>query len=222
MDKGVSVGLFRYLTCLQRRGIAGMSSADRRNGSRCDVAVKPTSGESAADQKNTVWRQRLSGGEPDVQLQTLAEIDRASEVRGISDLVIRLAGSRDDAVRAAAAQALESSILPSLVELPVLVTLLADRSDGEISYWAATLLGRLGQEAVDAAPALCEFLTSSSFLAARERAVSALHSIGAAASDSIPVLHAVSEVAPARLRQLCREAISEIGADAGLVAKRAA
>ena len=199
-----------------------MSSAEGRNGSRCDVAVTSMSGESEADQQKAVWRHRLSEGEPGVQLQTLAEIERYSKVRGVSDLVVMLAGSRDDSVRAAAAQALESSIVPSLGELPTLVTLLADRSDGEISYWAASLLGRLGQEAVDAAPALCDCLIHSSFLPARERAVLALHSIGTAASDAIPALHAASEAAPARLQQLCREAINGLGAGAGSVAQRAA
>ena len=200
-----------------------MSSADRKNGSRCDAAVPPLSAESAANQQKTAeWRRRLSEGETDVLLQTLAELERDSRVRGVSDLVIRLAGSREDSVRAAAAETLESSILPSLVELPTLVTLLADRSDGEISYWAATLLGRLGQDAVDAAPALCECVTASSFLPAQERAVLALHSIGPAASDAIPTLHAASEVAPARLQQLCREAIKELESGATFVAQRAA
>ncbi len=216
------MGLFRDVTGSQRRGMAGMSNADRRNGLRCDVAVTPTAGESASVQPHAEWRHCLSEGGRDLQLQALAEIGRDSNVLGISDLVIRLAGSRDDSVRAAAAQVLESSIRPSLVELPGLIALLADRSDGEISYWAATLLGRLGKEAVEATPALCDCLTSSSFLPARERAVLALHSIGSAASDSILTLSAVSEVAPARLRQLCRDAMNEIEADAGMGSQRAA
>jgi len=199
-----------------------MSSADRKNGSSCDVAVAPMAGESAANEQQAEWRRRLAGGTPDVQLQALLEIGGVSKVLGVSDLVIRLAGSRDDSVRAAAAQALESSLQPSLVEVPALIALLADRSDGEISYWAATMLGRLGQEAVDAAPALCDCVTSSSFLPARERAVLALHSIGTAAGDSVPALQAVSEVAPARLQHLCREAIGKIGPGACWVAQRAA
>ena len=199
-----------------------MSSADRKNGSSCDVAVTPMAGEPAANEQQAEWRQRLAGGTPDVQLQALLEIGGVSKVLGVSDLVIRLAGSRDDSVRAAAAQALESSLQPSLVEVPALIALLADRSDGEISYWAATMLGRLGQAAVDAAPALCDCVTSSSFLPARERAVLALHSIGTAAGDSVPALQAVSEVAPARLQHLCREAIGKIGAGACWAAQRAA
>ncbi len=199
-----------------------MSSADRKNGSSCDGAALPMAGESAVNEQQAEWHHCLAEGEPDVQLRTLVEIGRFSKVLGVSDLVIRLAGSRDDSVRAAAAQALESSLQPSLVEMPALIALLADRSDGEISYWAATLLGRLGQEAVDAAPALCDCLTNSSFLPARERAVLALHNIGSAARDSIPALRAVSEVPPARLQHLCREAIGEIGAGACLVAQRVA
>lgn len=222
MESGVSRETFRHVTCLRRRGIAGMSSADRENDTSCDVAVTPTARESVVDERQSEWHQRLTEGELNMQLQTLVEICRESNVLGVSSLVIRLAGSRDDFVRAAAAQALESSLRPSPVEIPALIALLSDRSDGEIGYWAATLLGRLGQEAVDAAPALCDCLTSSSFLPARERAVWALKKIGPAASDSIPALRAVSELGPARLQQLCREAISEIGLGACLVTQRAA
>ena len=199
-----------------------MLSADRENGLPGDVAVMSAARESAVLARQAEWQRRLVDGAPDVQLQTLVEIGRHSNVLGVSDLVIRLAGSRDDSVRAAAAQALESSLQPSLVEVPTLIALLADRSDGEISYWAATMLGRLGQEAVDAAPALCDCVTSSSFLPARERAVLALRSIGTAAGDSVPALQAVSEVAPARLQHLCREAIGKIGPGACWVAQRAA
>ena len=199
-----------------------MLSADRENGLPGDVSVMPAARESAVLERQAEWHRRLVDSAPDVQLQTLVEIGRHSNVLGVSDLVIRLAGSRDDSVRAAAAQALESSLQPSLVEVPALIALLADRSDGEISYWAATMLGRLGQEAVDAAPALCDCVTSSSFLPARERAVLALHSIGTAAGDSVPALQAVSEVAPARLQHLCREAIGKIGPGACWVAQRAA
>ncbi|MGI9468150.1 MAG: HEAT repeat domain-containing protein, partial [Rubripirellula sp.] len=199
-----------------------MLSADRENGLPGDVTVMPAARESAVLERQAEWQRRLVDDAPDVQLQTLVEIGRHSNVLGVSDLVIRLAGSRDDSVRAAAAQTLESSVQPSQVELPALAALLSDRADGEISYWAATLLGRLGQEAVDATPALCDCLTNSSFLPARERAVWALQNIGAAASDSIPALRAVSEVAPARLQLLCREAISKIGTSVHLVAKRAA
>ncbi|MGI9442119.1 MAG: HEAT repeat domain-containing protein [Rubripirellula sp.] len=199
-----------------------MLSADRENGLPGDVTVMPAARESAVLERQAEWQRRLVDDRPDVQLQTLVEIGRHSNVLGVSDLVIRLAGSRDDSVRAAAAQALESSLQPSLVEVPALIALLADRSDGEISYWAATMLGRLGQEAVDAAPALCDCVTSSSFLPARERAVLALHCIGTAAGDSVPALQAVSEVAPARLQHLCREAIGKIGTGACWVAQRAA
>lgn len=192
-------------------GVPEMSSSDRGDESSCKVSVKPMARGSAADELHAVWWHRLAEGNSDAQLQTLIEIGRSTRVLGVSDLVTRLAGSRDDSVRAAAAQALEHALQPSLVELPALIVSLSDHSDGEISYWAATLLGRLGKKAVDAVPALCDCLTSSSFLAARERAVWALQEIGPGASESIPVLRAASESAPARLQQLCRDAISAIG-----------
>lgn len=199
-----------------------MSSADRENDSSCDVAVTPTTKGSKADEQQAEWRYGLAEDDTSAQLEMLVEIGRCERVFGVSELVTRLAGSRDDSVRAAAAQALESSLQPSPLELPALITLLRDASDGEISYWAATLVGRLGNNAVEAVPALCECLTCSSFLPARERAVWALKKIGPDACDSISVLHAVSNSAPARLQQLCREAISEIGARVCLRPKQVA
>ena len=88
----------------------------------------------------------LLAANPEVQLETLLEISKHSNVSGVSELIVELAGSRIDSLRTAAAQSLESSVQATLAEVPALMVCLTDNLDGEISYWAATLLGRLGQQ----------------------------------------------------------------------------
>ena len=168
------------------------------------------------------WHQKLSSGNCEVQLETLVELGKHDNVSGVCELVIGLAGSRIDSLRAAAAAALERSVQPSSVETPALIAALADVTDGEISYWAATLLGRLGLQAMDATGALCDCVQESSFLPARERAVWALLKIGPAAREALPVLKSVRETAPARLRTLCQNAIEEIGIGLNATRQRAA
>lgn len=193
-----------------------MSSPDRGNESSLDRVPSSGKKNSAIDEQQAEWQHRLVEGDHHEQLQTLMEIRQSTRVAAVSGQMIRLAGSRDDGVRAAAAEVLDGWLQPSPVELPALIASLADRSDGEISYWAATLLGRLGKKAVGAVPALCDVVAKSQFLPARERSVWALREIGPEASDAIPVLGAISEAAPARLQQLCREAIRDIGIDSAV------
>jgi hypothetical protein len=199
-----------------------MSSASRENKSFCSVSETPIVQGFADGGQQAGWNQKLAGGNPELQLETLLEISKHSNVSGVSELIVELAGSRIDSLRTAAAQSLESSVQPTLAEVPALMVCLTDRLDGEISYWAATLLGRLGQQAVVATPALCGCLEGSLFLPARERAAWALLKIGPAANEAIPALRLVCESAPARLQKLCQEAINAIGTDSSVVKRRAA
>lgn len=203
-------------------GIAGMSSADRENGMSLRVELTSLDQPSVGGEHRVEWCQSLAEGSVDLQLLTLVDICQHSNVSGVCDPVIRLAGCRTDSLRSAAAQSLEGSVQPSVSEVPALIALLSDQSDSEISYWAATLLGRLGPQAVDATQSLCDCLQDSSFLPAKERAAWALMEIGPTASDAIPVLQSVCESAPARLHLLCHRAMKVIGTMGSLVAQRAA
>jgi len=199
-----------------------MSNADSEKGLLRGLMPSPADHDWSGVDSRVAWRKKLSSGNCQVQLETLVEMAEHTNVSGVCELVIGFAGSRIDAHRAAAANALERSVQPTSVETKALIKGLADVSDGEISYWSATLLGRLGQQALEATGALCDCLQKSAFLPARERAAWALLKIGPSASDAIPVLRSVSEAAPARLRKLCQNAIEEIGGGVSAVGQRAA
>ena len=174
-------------------------------------------GLSAVDQRGAVdgktvirWRNQLLADNLESHLEALQQICLHSPVIGLAEPVIRLAGSRDDAVRVWAAQALESAVHPSPDEIPGFMSCLQDGTDGEFSYWAATLLGRLESHAAAATQALCDCLQHSLSLPARERAAWALMKIGPDAASAIPVLREVSKTAPARLKHLVEAALEMV------------
>ncbi|MDE0866338.1 MAG: HEAT repeat domain-containing protein [Rubripirellula sp.] len=186
-------------------------------------------GLNAVDQRGTAneqtvlrWCQQLCGLDTESQLEALQNICSHSPVIGIAEQVIRLAGSRDDAVRVWAAQALGYAIHASPDEVPGLMSCLQDGTDGEFSYWAATLLGRLESHAAAATQALCDCLQHSLSLPARERAAWALMKIGPDAASAIPVLREVSKTAPARLKHLVEAALEMVEGSERMPAKFAA
>jgi hypothetical protein len=199
-----------------------MSSPDRDNGMSLGAELTRLDQPSNDSEHRGEWYQSLAEGCVDLQLQTLVDICQHSNVSGVCDLVIRLAGCRTDSLRSAAAKSLEGSVQPSVAEVPALMASLRDQSDSEICYWAATLLGRLGPQAVDATQSLCDCLQDSSFLPAKERAAWALMQIGPTASDAIPVLQSVGQSAPVRLHLLCHRAMKAIGTMGSLAAQKAA
>lgn len=156
------------------------------------------------------WAATLNGESTDRQLETLRQVASHDEVQGLTCPAIRLAGSSHDEVRMWAAEALESSIQPKREEVLQLIQLLEQAADGEICYWAATMLGRLGQESAVATAALANCLQHSMYLPARERAAWALGQIGAEAASAITTLDDARQTAPPRLSQLAAEAIAAI------------
>ncbi len=131
-------------------------------------------------------------------------------VRGVTVRCIKLAGHSDDEVRMWAAEALGMKVVPSPSEAIEIANCLAQPGDGEVAYWAATMLGRLGCDGIEGVAALIDCIEHSSFLPARERSAWALAQIGSGASQAIETLRlAVDENLP-RLSRLANEAIREI------------
>jgi len=168
------------------------------------------------DAANTrTWALKLSGDSPDDQVEALRQISNAEQVRGLAVVVVALSGSSDDEVRMWSAEALEVAIQPDPSEVQGLIQQLQKAVDGEICYWAATMLGRLGTEAVGAVAALEACLRESMYLPARERAAWALSRIGPAASAAVPALTEAADTAPPRLQRLASEALRVIGGQDG-------
>lgn len=112
-----------------------------------------------------------------------------------------------------AAETLRHAVNPIPEESAELAKLLSSTAY-DVSYWAATMIGRLGRrngnltEVVDALVACIE---QSPSLATRERAVAAISQIGPAAAPASRVLRSTTQSDSPRLRRLATEAVRRIG-----------
>jgi HEAT repeat protein len=115
----------------------------------------------------------------------------------------------DEQVREWATAALEGMSSPDIEDIAGLAQRLTD-SVGDGSYWAATLLGRLGPEAAQAVVPLTDALKNQASLTARERAAWALGKIGPAAKSALPDLQTAAKSSVGRLSNLAQSAIAAI------------
>ncbi|TWU48604.1 hypothetical protein Poly51_45050 [Rubripirellula tenax] len=161
------------------------------------------------------WSERLTSTSASDQASALQEMAEQTELRGYTAAVVRLAGCRDDEVRRWAAELLEVAIAPVASDVEELADLLAGGEEGEVCYWAATMLGRLGPDVAPktrvAVDALEICLGDSLYLPARERAAWALSQIGPSAASAAITLRRTAEDAPPRLQRLVAEALEMIG-----------
>lgn len=134
----------------------------------------------------------------------------SSAITGLTAVVVRLVADRDEAVRATATECLEKVVKPGVEEVTELTNLLRETCDGEVEYWAATMLGRIGFPAERAVGALASVLLDSPCLAARERAAWALGQIGPGARAALNALRQIGHDDPPRLRRLAETAINSM------------
>ncbi len=160
---------------------------------------------------NKQWNQWLCSDSVDHQVNALRQISGQKDVRGLTAIIVGLSGSRSDEVRIWSAEALETAVQPQQDDVHALADLLSDAEDGEIGYWAATMLGRLGDQATDAVDALEKCVSQSMYLPARERATWALCQIGPAAQSAAATLREAAADAPPRLQRMATEALRAIG-----------
>ena len=153
----------------------------------------------------------LSKQKPDAVIAALQQMSNTDSVTGFTLCVVELAGSSNDLIRMWAAESLERSIEPTEDEIPALIELLQTNEEGEVRYWAATMLGRLGTAAAEAGQALSDCLERSLHLPARERSAWALCQIGDAAIVAKDTLNKAAHDAPPRLRRIAAEALKIIG-----------
>jgi len=162
------------------------------------------------DAQTKQWSAWLNSDSPQRQTDALRQISGGDAVFGVAVRCVELAGCRSDEVRMWAAEALETSVKPQPSDAKPLAGLLAGGGDGEICYWAATLLGRLGPSASCAALELEACVDRSPYLPARERAAWALSRIGPAAAMAAATLRRVAADGPPRLRRLATQALESI------------
>ncbi len=160
------------------------------------------SGRTSDDEQhnNNNWGELLADDSPDAQVDALRQISGQESVTGLTVTIVRLSGSSNDEVRMWSAEALETAVTPTESDVPALIQMLESAADGEICYWAATMLGRLGPDAVAAVDALETCLRESMYLPARERATWALSQIGPPAAAAVPALKEAAERSAAQVK----------------------
>lgn len=140
--------------------------------------------------------------------EALAKLGK--EARPAAVPLAREAGCMEETVREWVISALESLGPPAEEELPALKEL-ALSPDGEVAFWAITLLGRLETKAAPAVPQLIEALQKSPELFVRQKAAWALGEIGPAAKEALPALEAAANSSDRRLAGIAKNhAIKQI------------
>lgn len=156
-------------------------------------------------------KDRLGHAQTEVRRAAVRDVARQNtQQTGMTAAVIALVSDKDEQTRYWAAEALDRVVRPEPDEVPVLIDLIRNASDGEVEYWTATMLGRLGSVASRATGVLAAVLLDSSCLAARERAAWALSQIGPAARSSLNALRQIGQDDPPRLRRLAEIAMESL------------
>jgi HEAT repeat protein len=123
-------------------------------------------------------------------------------------LVMALADT-DETVREWATAALEEINAPAGEQTAQLAAMLK-HAHPDAGYWAATLLGRIGPEALPAAGALAEAVAESPHAHVQERAAWALGKLGPGAAQVAPELERASQSKNPRLARLAKRALQQI------------
>ncbi len=125
--------------------------------------------------------------------------------------LVQTSGSDDEDVSNWCASALEGVGPPAVEQIDDL-KLLAGGSDGNVAFWAVTLLGRAGDEAASAVPVLVERLTDSASPSVQCRAAWALGRMGHSANSALDSLRQAAASTDRRLASQAQEAITKIEA----------
>lgn len=142
-----------------------------------------------------------------IAAERLARLGEAAQPAAVP--LTRLCGDKEEMVQQWAVAALEELGPPSPADAEALAELL-DGAAADVGYWAATLLGRLGEDGAVVAGPLGNALMKSPHVAVRERAAWALGQIGPAAREMLPRLREAAASKDARLARLAQQAISRV------------
>jgi HEAT repeat protein len=132
------------------------------------------------------------------------------EAAAVAVPLVTACGDADERVREFAVAALEDLGPPLAVDIPTLIKLV-DSPDPLAAYWAITLLGRSGKNAVEAVAVLVASVESSAEPSVRQRAAWALGKIGPAAGAARGTLKRAAGQGDERLARLANEALQAIG-----------
>jgi HEAT repeat protein len=131
------------------------------------------------------------------------------QVQAAALVLVEACGDDSEAVREAAAGALEEMGPPSPELLEGLVALLS-HPQADAGYWSATLLGRMETGAAAAVPVLAATLEKSPHQNVRQRAAWALGKIGPEAAPAVDALSNAAASDDPRLARLAQRALDQI------------
>ncbi len=157
----------------------------------------------------TEWQHGLTNPNCDVRREAARQLAMCGpEARDSAVALARASGDDDEEVREWAAGALEELGPPNPQDIPDLVGLLSEPAADTV-YWAVTLLGRLQQQAADAAPELIDALPHKNEPAVRQRIVWALGQLGnPVAATTLQKL--ASQAKDVRLARLANAALQNL------------
>lgn len=152
----------------------------------------------------------LGSADADARAEAAERLAQAAEAAAPATLpLVRACGDADERVREWAVAALEGMGPPPLDTLAGL-TALVGNAVPLVGYWAATLLGRAGQDGAVAVDALAACVASGGDASLRQRAAWALGRIGPAAKPARAVLEEARQAMDERLARLANEALAAI------------
>ncbi len=139
--------------------------------------------------------------------ESLARIGPAAVIGAVP--LVNACGDDDEQVRDWVVATLEELPAPDASQA-VAMGALVNGESLDVAFWAATLLGRMEDEASSTVPTLAVAVTAHPDLVVRQRAAWALGKIGNAAIDAIPQLEIASHSEDARLARFAAIALESI------------
>jgi HEAT repeat protein len=151
----------------------------------------------------------LNSKEVDPRRKAAEGLARHQAASAAAVSLARATGDQDEQVRQWATAALEEMGAPSVEDAPALAELLAGSST-DTAYWAATLLGRLGERAAGVVPDLARVVENDGETVVRQRAAWALGKIGRPAAAAEETLRHAADAGDPRLARLAKQALETI------------
>ena len=153
----------------------------------------------------------LAGPDPVGRAKAAEQLSRLGpDAQAAAIPLVRACADAAEELRQWATAALEELGPPAVSDLDALASLL-DEEHADVGYWAATLLGRLGQEGAPAVGPLVEALSANPAIRVRQRAAWALGKIGPPSQAATGALREAAASADPRLARLAQRAIEQIG-----------
>ena len=152
------------------------------------------------------WRQDLQSPDVGVRANAAEKLCTAGAEAANAAVELVKACGDDETVQNWAVAALEDHGPPPPASIGPLAELVTS-PHSLVAYWAATLLSRIGPQAIESQSALAVVLLESPDEALRERAALALGKIGANSSAAVNALDQAANAKNVRLARLAKESL---------------